>query len=155
MKEIAFSEIAELNLKDSIIILDIDGTITDTGNNVIEKKIQNAIFSLKGNNTVYLCSNSKKNDRTLQMAKMLNVDGLETPYRKPSKKIMRFLHNNEEKPLIVIGDKVLTDGIFSKRIKAKFIKVKRIRGNQELLSEKIYFVVDDLVNQLLNKIYEF
>lgn len=151
MVEILFTDLQKLNLKNSIIILDIDGTITATRSNVIEKNIQNVILGLKKNNSVYLCSNSKIGERNSKMAKMLNVFFLETPFKKPNKKILKFLHNSEEKPLIVIGDKLLTDGIFSKRIKAKFIKVKRIRGNQELLSEKIYFVVDDLVSKFILK----
>jgi len=62
-------------------------------------------------------------------------------HKKPSKKILETIHVKNPRRIVVIGDKFLTDGLFAKRIGAKFLMVKRkLSFNEPLLVKAINFI---------------
>ncbi|HBI33700.1 MAG TPA: hypothetical protein DEA43_00285 [Candidatus Moranbacteria bacterium] len=133
-----------LEISNSIIILDIDGTIVSDSEYHIEEDILELISDLKKENTLYLCSNSKDSKRNTKIAEILNVPLINSPHKKPNKAIIDYINNEEKKNIIVIGDKFLTDGIFSKNINAKFIKVRRISNQKERFIIKLINIIDDI-----------
>ena len=52
--------------------------------------------------------------------------------------------------LIIIGDKILTDGLFARHIGATFIKVERYKSKKDRLITKIIYRLDDLCQYLLS-----
>lgn len=132
----------------SIIILDIDGTIVFDGDSNIDKDVINLINDLKNKNEVYLFSNSKNNNRNLIISKKINVPIIISNYKKPNKKIIEEINNNYNKKIVVIGDKFLTDGLFCFNIKGSFIKVKRLISGKERIYIKFINLTDDITFKL-------
>ncbi len=134
-----------LKIKNHLIFLDIDGTITADNSTEIENKMLYFIENLQKNNKVYLCTNSRNHYRNQQISKITKLEILKTTPKKPSSKILNSLSTVErEMPKIVIGDKFLTDRFFARNIGAEFILVKRIlSGNERFLIKTINFI-DDL-----------
>jgi hypothetical protein len=53
-------------------------------------------------------------------------------------------------PIVVIGDKYLTDGRFANNVKATFVKVRRIIGTTEGLNVRIAYWIDDLMYRIIS-----
>ena len=86
---IPFAELDTKKIKNRLIILDIDGTLTIDGHDKLEEGILEKIEQLKiQNNTIQLCSNRSDHYRNREIAKFLGVKYLETDIRKPSPKIL-------------------------------------------------------------------
>ncbi|HCW31969.1 MAG: hypothetical protein UT55_C0040G0005 [Candidatus Peregrinibacteria bacterium GW2011_GWE2_39_6] len=134
-----------VKLKNHLILLDIDGTITADGDDIISKGIFKKIQILKRANVIYLCSNRRPHARNQKLARDLGVHYLRTELRKPNPFIKKFIKNPQKLPLIVIGDKWLTDGFFARNIKAKFIKINRIVSGHESFLIKISYWLDDIL----------
>ena len=142
-----FWEIAIPELAGHAIILDVDGTLCPDGAQELLPEALTALNQLKAGNEVYLCSNKKLPDRIRKMAENLGVKFLEGPYRKPSKKILQLLPNQSRRSLVVIGDKVLTDGLLARNIGARFIHVASLRSKPETLSLKISYLLDKIAQR--------
>lgn len=136
------------NLVGKTILLDIDGTLVADGQIYIDERTISKVKTLAEKNSVILVSNKKIHARNNELAKLLEVEMLTTPLKKPNKKIVELIAEHHPKNKVVIGDKYLTDGIFAKRIGAEFIKVKRIRSKKDSLSSKISYSIDDLAHFL-------
>lgn len=146
-----FNQISSDEIRDNLILLDIDGTITQDDRQDVESEIIDRINELKKYNQIYLCSNSRNHDRNRAVASSCGLKYLDTDIRKPSKKILNLIDVIPFKKRLVIGDKFLTDGLFAKRIKADFIKVKRITSKNDKLYIKFLYWIDDLVYQIVNR----
>jgi predicted HAD superfamily phosphohydrolase YqeG len=133
----------DLDFFGKIVLLDIDGTLVPDGKMdfgfVLEK-----IGELKKNNTVYLCTNTRRENRKAQIEKLLGVPFVSSKYKKPSRKIIKDLDKNKD--IVVAGDKFLTDFVFAKRIGADFIWAKRKLSGQERAVIKIINFVDDVLH---------
>ena len=114
----------------------------------IKKKYFSKIQQLKKNNQLYIFSNNKNYKRNIRIAKKINIEYLKTDYHKPSKKIIENLSISNN--LIIIGDKILTDGLFARHIGATFIKVERYKSKKDRLITKIIYRLDDLCQYLLS-----
>jgi len=144
-----FSNLDISKLKNYLILLDIDGTlINDDEFNLTEATIKKVV-DLKKENKIYLCSNSRNHDRNNKVAHLIGADYLETDLKKPSKKILDLISHTEYKKKLVIGDKLLTDGLFAKNIKADFIKVSRIRSKNDKIYIRILYWIDDLIARII------
>ncbi len=143
-----FSKINTSKIKKKFILLDIDGTLTYDAGIEVSDSTKKKVNELKKHNEIVLCSNRNNHQRNRKVANLLNVDYLETDYRKPSKKILTTF--TTQKPLLVIGDKLLTDKLFAKRIGAEFILVKRIRSKKETLLSKLIYGIDDFYAKLFS-----
>ncbi|MDP2624836.1 MAG: HAD-IIIA family hydrolase [Candidatus Peregrinibacteria bacterium] len=142
-----FFDLGVEDLKNKLIILDIDGTLTHDRLAKLEDKTVAKVQELKKHNEIYLCSNRNNHDRNKQVAKEVGVEYLHTNIRKPRKGIMALVPNHEGKDLLVIGDKFLTDGLFARRIGGKFIKVKRIASPNDRLTTRTINWIDDLISK--------
>ena len=157
----SFENLDVSNLKDTLIFLDIDGTLIADNQSEPSKPVLKKIKEFEKENVVWLCSNSLNHTRN---KKVSDLSGLRLikGYRKPNKKILTlvskkdlFTHTftpSSLRSIIVIGDKVLTDGLFALRIKAKFIKVKRKLG-RDRLRIKLYNLIDDIAFLVLKPFF--
>ena len=139
------------NLKNHIVIVDIDGTLTDSDKSDMSQATIKKITALKKHNEIYICSNSPDQKRNKLVAKLVKAHFLQSPYKKPNPKIIDFIENTKQKPIIVIGDQYWTDGRFAKYIDAKFIKVKRIKSPGNRPYVKLIHKFDDLMAKIFEK----
>jgi len=139
-----FTKLSTDAIKDYLIILDIDGTIAKDSQYDVDGEILKKINELKKHNQIYLCSNSRDHTRNKAVAKSCGLQYIDTDIRKPSKKVIKLIDTSSFTKKLVIGDKFLTDGLFAKRVKADFIKVKRITSKDDKMYIKLLYWIDDL-----------
>lgn len=137
---------------DNIVILDIDGTLTDTRQVYISPEIRETIEKLKQHNEVYVFSNNVDSKRNLAVAKDLDVPYLNSSARKPFPSVMDALANPHHKPVVIVGDRWLTDGWFAYNIGGTFIKVQRITHADDWLIFKFVYWVDDVFDFFMKRI---
>ena len=143
-----FEEI-NINFKDKIILLDIDGTLVTDSDIDISESIIKKVLEIKKQNEIYLCTNKRNLERNKKIERILKLKIINSRFKKPNKKILSEFDHDDKKSKIVIGDKFLTDGIFAYRIGAKFIYVKRRSNGKETFFIKIVHLIDKLVYNLL------
>lgn len=138
-------------IRGATVILDIDGTIT--GDRCMEGPA-GALATAKelaSRNIVYLASNHPDSARNRAVARKIGCECIETPHRKPSKRVIEFLPpHHKAAPRVVIGDKVLIDGLFAFRIGARFVKVAPIRSPGDRTLTKVAYFLDALVSRILD-----
>ncbi len=144
-----FDKLNTDEIKDCLILLDIDGTIAEDNQLKVSVNNVSVINKLKQNNQIYLCSNSRNHERNRKIADHVGLTYLDTDIRKPSKKILDLIDHSPFTKRLVIGDKFLTDGLFAKNIKADFIKTDRITSQNDRFSIKLLYWIDDLVSRLI------
>lgn len=125
---------------ESIIIVDIDGTLVPDKSNHIPKTARDLISTLKKIHCVWVCSNGDP-VRTQFLAEELDVPVL--PVHKPHGVLPAI--PKLDKGVVVVGDKYLTDGLFAQRIRARFVKVDHVTSFTDSLSIKLSYVIDDVV----------
>jgi decaprenyl-phosphate phosphoribosyltransferase len=135
----------KVDFKNSTVILDVDGTITFDAQSDASDCVDKIEEIKKNGNKIYLCSNGRNKGRLVEMSKKLRIDYIKTDHKKPSKKVIKDYDFKDSK-LIVIGDKTLTDGHFAKKIKADFIKVKRLNSKKDRTKIKIINFIDDVAS---------
>lgn len=136
-------------LKGYLVFLDIDGTLVPDDFYEISDEVKDAVGRLQNGNSVYLCTNSPNKNRNEKIALALKLP-LIRDAKKPSIEILdRVVREDLKMPKAVIGDKVLTDGLFAKKIKAKFFMMKRKLGK-----EKPYIKLLNLIDDISLKIIE-
>jgi len=145
----SFEDLAVAQFKDSLVFLDIDGTLIADNESEPSGKVLKKVAALNKVAKVWLCSNSLNHMRNAKVKKITRLP-LVKGFRKPNKKILTLIPDKDfqlsgknNRPIIVIGDKVLTDGLFALRIRAKFVKVKRKLGHDRF-HIKIYNLIDDI-----------
>lgn len=154
-----FENLTDTDVRNALIFLDIDGTLVSDNEDAPSKSVLKKIKELQKNNVIWLCSNSfniARNETIRSLTGLPLIKG----YRKPSKKILdqvtpEDLHDPSQpapRPIVVIGDKVLTDGLFAKHIGGTFIKVKRKLG-RDRLRIKLYNLIDDIAYFFLKKLF--
>jgi len=111
-----FHELDIKEIMNMVVIIDIDATLTDNSSFSISPEVSEKISRLSKHNRVLLLSNKKSGLRNKLLAEKLKVECIETKYCKPNKKILQNIDNLQERPIIVIGNKFLTDGFFTKSI---------------------------------------
>lgn len=143
-----FDKLNTNEIKDCLILLDIDGTIAEDNQIEVSDKNLAVINRLKENNKIFLCSNSRNHARNRTIADNVGLTYLDTDTKKPSKKILKLIEVSPSTKLLVIGDKVLTDGLFAKNIKADFIKINRIASKSDKPKIKLINWIDDLASKI-------
>jgi predicted HAD superfamily phosphohydrolase YqeG len=139
-----FHEIATDDIKNFVVILDIDGTITCSSHNVITEPVHAKIRQLQENNVVYLFSNNFNNERSRAIARQLNIPYIKAPHKKPNWKIFEYIDPGSC-PVVAIGDKYLTDELFAIFGRCDFIRVKRYRRKEDSFFDKLSCLFDDCV----------
>jgi predicted HAD superfamily phosphohydrolase YqeG len=145
-----FKELNITGWSGKTIILDIDGTITIDGSSNVDPLVIKKIQEVNANNSVFLFSNKKLTERDNEVANKLKIPLLKTAFKKPSKKVVNGLPNHLKKNLIVVGDKIIIDGLFAKNIDAEFIKVKRLTSKNDSLNTKLTYMLDNTVGYFIN-----
>lgn len=153
MPEDLFSELNVEGLENHLIFLDIDGTLTNDNNHQLNNALLNKIKSLSVKNKVYFCSNKNNCDRNKSLSEKAGIPCLDNTHKKPSGKILELVENKDNWPILVIGDKFLTDGLFAKNIGAKFIKVKRITDQNDSVFNRALYFIDDFFSKSYNPKY--
>ncbi|XLQ20417.1 MAG: hypothetical protein ACKUBY_01390 [Candidatus Moraniibacteriota bacterium] len=143
-KDIFFHEIDYSEINDSIVILDIDGTLACSSKKTIDENVLVIIRKLQKNNSVYVFSNNYNGVRSREIAKSINLPYIESPYKKPNKKVLHYI-DGDICDVVTIGDKYLTDGLFAQFIKAEHIRVKRYRCKEDSIADKLACCLDDIV----------
>jgi len=151
MQEKFFTELEINKIKNYLIFLDIDGTIIYDSGSFLDEKTIKKIEELKQDNKIYLCSNKNNHSRNQIISDLVKIPYLNIWQRKPSRKILDFVENKENWPLMVIGDKFLTDGLFAKKIGSRFIKVKRIVSSHDNWFVKVSYLIDDALYYFFKK----
>ena len=132
-------------IENSLVILDIDGTLVPDCGRVASAAVVAKVQELKAQgNEVRLCSNSRRDDyaeRLSEIASQLEVGVCPVVFRKPSMLAISGLERNG-RPLVVIGDKDLTDGLLARRAGARFIKVRRKLDPADRLSSRMANLID-------------
>jgi len=139
-----------LGIHDTTVILDIDGTITGDGQVFLSDSVLAKIRELASRNVVYVFSNhrnnTRNNTRNRIVASRIGCALIETPHRKPSPNVLLGLpRHHRVQPLLVIGDKIIIDGLFARRIGARFIRVGRVRSASDRSFVRMTYLLDDLV----------
>jgi len=133
-------------IHNTTVILDIDGTITGDGQVFFSDSVLAKIRELASRNVVYVFSNHRNNTRNRIVASRIGCALIETPHRKPSPNVLRGLPpHHRVQPLLVIGDKIIIDGLFARRIGARFIRVGRVRSTSDRSFVRMTYLLDDLV----------
>jgi predicted HAD superfamily phosphohydrolase YqeG len=132
------------------VILDIDGTITTDGNSCFDYLILEKIKEISLNNSVFLFSNKHLPIRDSEIADSMHIPLLKSHFKKPSRKVINELPEDQKKNLLVIGDKIIIDGLFAKNIGAEFIKVKRLTNRNDSFNTKLTYLLDNTVGYFIN-----
>ena len=148
--EVYFKELNITGWSGKTIIVDIDGTITTDGSSDIDPLVLEKVQAMSISNSIFLFSNKKLIERDNEVANKLNATLLKSPFKKPSKKVINELPENLKNNLVVIGDKVLTDGFFAKNIGAEFVKVKRLTSKDSNFKTKLIYLIDDFFGYFIN-----
>ncbi len=146
-----FLELDEQALKGAQLIIDIDGTITHDKGTELDHGALQKLARLKQHSDIYLCSNGHQG-RTRALAEKADVFFIDSLHRKPSRHVAEKLERTD-KPVIVIGDKMLTDGLFALNIAATFLPVKRIRHAGDAFNIKVHYFLDDVATLFMRPLY--
>lgn len=136
------------HIRGHIVFLDIDGTIAPDRVDYVCQKTSEAIEELKLNNRVYLLSNNRNKKRLENVSKNTGLDYINSFYRKPRRRILKEVERTDEN-FFVIGDQVCTDVLFAKRIGARYMHVKRLRGKNDSIKMKTIYFFDDMALMIL------
>lgn len=139
-----FHEIAADAIRDSVVILDIDGTLTCSSSHDVGLNVVQVIRTLQKNNSVYIFSNNYNSVRSRKIATDLQLPYIEAPHKKPNKKILNYIDTGTC-PVVAIGDKYLTDGLFAQFVRAEHIRVRRYRCSKDSIFDKTTCIFDDCV----------
>ncbi len=146
----SFSEIDLASLEPRTIILDVDGTILADGETHVSEEMSAAVARAQATHEVFICSNNRDLARARAIAESLGVPCVSSPHRKPDRRVIDGLAPHH--PLLVVGDKYLTDERFARAINAEFLRVARLRCKSDSLSSRLIYAMDDAVSFLMNSI---
>jgi predicted HAD superfamily phosphohydrolase YqeG len=146
MDDLLHFEQHAFDFTNSLVILDIDGTIVPDCGRSASGAVIAKVLELKGRgNEIRLCSNSRRDDyaeRLAALASQLEVAVCPVVFRKPSTLALSGL-DRKGRELVVIGDKDLTDGLLARRAGARFIKVRRKIDPADRLSSRLANLIDN------------
>ncbi len=128
------------------ILLDVDGTLLPDGDSELSPEVRTAVRTLKEENSIYLVTNGKDANRAQQIADVLEVPiaPVGAPAGKPRLKAAKGIPT--DRPLLVIGDMLTTDGFLAHRLHARFVRVQTKHSAKR--RPYLYFshFVDDVVS---------
>lgn len=153
IEENFFHQIATDSIYDSVVILDIDGTLTCSSKIEIATEVVSVIRKLQKRNAVYVFSNNYNGERSRKIATQLELPYIEAPHKKPNKRILDYIDTGTC-PVVAVGDKYLTDGLFAQFTRAKHVRVKRYRCASDSVFDKVSCFFDDSI-YFLAKLFRF
>lgn len=142
-----FHEIDADAIKDTIVIIDIDGTVVCSSRSDASDDVHRKVRVLEANNTVYAFSNNFNGTRSRAVAKDLGISYIESPYHKPNPKIIDYI-KKDKRELVMIGDKYLTDQLFARFTGGRFIHVRRYECDSDSWVSRTACLFDDAIYAL-------
>lgn len=133
------------------VFLDVDGTLVPDGGSAVEPKVAEAVSRWKARHRVLLCSNTPQRSRVESIARQLGCDVANRRYRKPNPRILAEA-GNPAGPLLVVGDRGVTDGLFSRRIGATFIRTLPRRSAADRPMARLAYLLDDVASAILRSV---
>jgi|SRR3989344_1735476 len=149
-----FETLKTEDISGKTIFLDVDGSLIPEGQLDFDPRVIESILNLKKRNNVFLATNMRDKTRLDQLEAILQVPILTRKFRKPSAKILSEVGTVLDKNnYIVMGDRILIDGIFAARIGGTFIRLQRkISWNEPIFTKFINFI-DDIVWKMVKKLF--
>ncbi len=129
------------------IIVDIDGTLTCPSRDDVRDDVMAVLHALQRANDVVLFSNNFDGARSRRIAASLSVPYLDASCRKPRRAVADALPPSD-RPIVVIGDKFLTDELFAVFVGARYVRVRRYMCRNDSLFARVGCVFDDVVRML-------
>jgi predicted HAD superfamily phosphohydrolase YqeG len=131
------------------ILLDVDGTLIPDGAVNSDNQVRDAVAQLRDRNTVYLISNGRDALRVERLARefMVNVVPAGTPAGKPFARAARGIPIT--RPFLVIGDRLIIDGLFARNLGVPFLRVRSKRYGNERWSVRLAYMLEDIVSLFL------
>lgn len=133
------------------VYLDLDGTIVPDGEEELAPHEAHVLHELQQGREVYVVSN-KGLVRGPRVADAHGIKAVVSHYKKPNPRVLKSLERPSE-GAVVIGDKVLTDGIFAWRIGADFIKVDSLRAPTDDFLTRVSYALDSAVWSLCRALF--
>ena len=129
------------------IIVDIDGTVTCPSRERVHADVVAVVRALQRTNDVFLFSNNFDGARSRRIAAALGVPYVEASCRKPRRAVADTLPASA-RPLVVIGDKFLTDELFAVFTGARYVRVRRYACREDSLFARAGCLFDDVMRAL-------
>jgi len=151
-KRYYFEDISIPDEPSCLILLDLDGTLMPDipGDTSIESAVKEKVAQFSQHHSVYICTNGKNHDRARKIASELGISFVDSRYKKHNKKILNDIPLDPNRQTIVIGDKILTDGLLARRLDAHFYLIKRKKSGKESLFVRLVEYLDDAIAALIS-----
>jgi glycosyltransferase involved in cell wall biosynthesis len=157
-----FYELETTQLQGAVILLDVEGTLIcevgtepqtlSTPEVLLTKETIEAVGRLAAKNTVYLCSNSRNISSRRRLAAALgNVTFHESRFSKPDRAAVADILPSDGRPVIVIGDNFLTDGVLALAINAPCLRVATLRP----AADTFMYRLSRIANEWLWRLFGF
>lgn len=130
------------------VLLDVDGTLVPDRTEDLADEVAAAVARWRQRCRVLLCSNSPDRARIGRLASRLGCGVANSRYRKPSRRVLEEV-GEVEGPVLVVGDRTLTDGLFAWRIGAAFTRTLPRRQRRERLGARVAYLVDWVASAIL------
>lgn len=145
-----FWELDPEKIHDRCILLDIDGTLVYAGSDHLHPGVYDMIEKLKKNNDIVIFSNGVHKKRNYHVAQKMGLPYARSQWRKPSPLVLRSVPNPNSRPMLIIGDLFITDGLLALTTGSEYIRVKRYVSDRESrLWRLTLYYTDDLIVKVL------
>jgi uncharacterized protein len=149
---INYNKLKDIGIK--VLLFDLDNTIIERGNYIVEKRLKELFNSLKKSFKVIIISNTWNRDKIEKIANDLGLDYIMNA-RKPflsGYKKARLLSNEKNNHICMIGDQLLTDIFGAKRMGYYCCLVDPIK-KKELIFTRFNRIIEYFLYKKLNKKY--
>lgn len=135
----------------STVLLDVDGTLVPDRTEDLTDEVAAAVERWKRRHRVLLCSNAPDRDRIRRLADRLGCPVANSRYRKPSQRILEEI-TGPVSPMVVVGDHILTDGLFAWRVDAAYLRTLPRRAPGDRPGVRVAYLVDDIASAILTPV---
>ena len=152
-KKLSWADIAARNIHNRRILLDIDGVLMAHGEHSVRDAIVPIVQKLNEHNEIFIVSNSLREKRIRETSKTLGIPYAPTKKKKPNPRILNAVSFTTHDPLIVIGDKYFTDGLFAHFIGAEFLFMERLTSPHDSWTMRINYLFEDAFYKAVRLLY--
>lgn len=139
-----FAETDFTGLSGTTIFIDIDGTLVPDGSVIVAHEESFAVMMLAACNKIVIFSNSGNHARSEAIAARFGAQVMPYGFRKPFV-TMKDAQAHFFGPFAVVGDKIMTDGIFAWIIGARYIRVRPILSRTDSVATCLVYAIDGLI----------
>ena len=129
----------------SLFIIDIDGTLVPDDESEPDMDTRHAMEILTRSHAACIASNGKNTKRNKDIARLFGI-----PYiagTKPFGAVATAIrkHNKDNLPIVVVGDRYLTDGLLALRLQALFIPVRALHSTNETAYVRASYAIHGVI----------